>query len=73
VNIVHKGMAGKVSDPGEKRWTLLAAIEEEAPAPVPNAALAQRFASRGNDEFARKLLLAMRLGFGGHREPGGGS
>jgi 6-phosphogluconate dehydrogenase len=67
------GLAGRVSDSGEGRWTLLAAIEEGAPAPVLNAALAQRFASRGNDEFARKLLSAMRLGFGGHREPGAGS
>jgi len=67
------GLAGRVSDSGEGRWTLLAAIEEGAPAPVLNAALSQRFASRGSDEFARKLLSAMRLGFGGHREPGSGS
>jgi len=69
-NPALSGLAGTVSDSGEGRWTLLAAIEEGAPAPVLNAALAQRFASRGNDEFARRVLSAMRLAFGGHREPG---
>ncbi len=52
--------AGRVSDSGEGRWTLLAAIEEGTPAPVLSAALYQRFASRGEDEFADKLLSAMR-------------
>ncbi len=60
--------AGTVSDSGEGRWTILAAIEEGAPAPVLSAALFQRFSSRGEDDFARKLLSAMRFGFGGHLE-----
>lgn len=60
--------AGRVSDSGEGRWTLQAAIEEGAPAPVLSAALYQRFSSRGEDEFALKLLSAMRFGFGGHVE-----
>jgi 6-phosphogluconate dehydrogenase len=65
--------AGRVSDSGEGRWTALAAIEEGAPAPVLTAALFQRFASRGEDEFAGKLLSAMRFEFGGHEErPTGG-
>jgi 6-phosphogluconate dehydrogenase len=62
------GFAGRVSDSGEGRWTALAAIEESVPAPVLTAALFQRFASRGGDDFARRLLSAMRLQFGGHRE-----
>jgi 6-phosphogluconate dehydrogenase len=62
---------GKVSDSGEGRWTILAAIEEGAPAPVLSAALFQRFSSRGQDDFARKLLSAMRFGFGGHLEKPG--
>jgi 6-phosphogluconate dehydrogenase len=60
--------AGRVSDSGEGRWTLQAAIEEGAPAAVLSAALYQRFSSRGEDEFALKLLSAMRFGFGGHVE-----
>ncbi|MCA9265288.1 MAG: decarboxylating 6-phosphogluconate dehydrogenase [Planctomycetales bacterium] len=59
---------GRVSDSGEGRWTLLAAVEEGCPAPVLNAALSQRFTSRGEDEFADKLLSAMRFQFGGHEE-----
>jgi 6-phosphogluconate dehydrogenase len=57
-----------VSDSGEGRWTALAAIESGAPAPVLAAALFQRFASRGEDEFAAKVLSAMRAEFGGHAE-----
>ncbi len=60
--------AGTVSDSGEGRWTILAAIDEGAPAPVLSAALYQRFSSRGEDDFARKVLSAMRFGFGGHLE-----
>lgn len=60
--------AGRVSDSGEGRWTLQAAVETGVPAPVLSAALFQRFASRGNDEFAGKLLSAMRHAFGGHAE-----
>src|SRR5690348_8514781 len=55
-----------VSDSGEGRWTIQAAIEEAAPAPVLTAALYERFASRGEGEFANKLLSAMRFQFGGH-------
>jgi 6-phosphogluconate dehydrogenase len=60
--------AGKVSDSGEGRWTIQAAIEEGVPAHVLSAALYSRFESRGNAEFASKILSAMRLGFGGHHE-----
>jgi 6-phosphogluconate dehydrogenase len=60
---------GRVSDSGEGRWTLQAAIEEGVPAFVLGAALFSRFSSRGHAEFADKLLSAMRLGFGGHAEP----
>jgi 6-phosphogluconate dehydrogenase len=60
--------AGRVSDSGEGRWTLKAAIDEGVPAPVLCAALTQRFASRGNEDFANKLLSAMRYQFGGHEE-----
>jgi 6-phosphogluconate dehydrogenase len=59
---------GKVSDSGEGRWTVHAAIDQGTPAPVLSASLYQRFASRGEDEFACKLLSAMRYQFGGHRE-----
>src|SRR5215213_3200643 len=59
---------GRVADSGEGRWTLQAAIEEGAPAYVLSAALFSRFASRDHAEFERKLLSAMRLGFGGHAE-----
>jgi 6-phosphogluconate dehydrogenase len=60
--------SGRVSDSGEGRWTIAAAIEEGSPAPVLSAALFQRFTSRGEDEFAAKLLSAMRFEFGGHEE-----
>jgi 6-phosphogluconate dehydrogenase len=60
--------AGRVSDSGEGRWTINAAIEESVPAPVLSAALYQRFVSRGEEEFADKLLSAMRYQFGGHLE-----
>jgi len=60
--------AGRVSDSGEGRWTISAAIDEGVPTPVLSAALYGRFSSRGNDDFANKLLSAMRAGFGGHAE-----
>jgi 6-phosphogluconate dehydrogenase len=60
--------AGRVSDSGEGRWTSIAAIDEGVPAPVLTSALYSRFASRGLDEFADKVLSAMRKGFGGHDE-----
>jgi 6-phosphogluconate dehydrogenase len=60
--------AGRVSDSGEGRWTIQAAIEEGVPAHVLSAALYSRFDSRGNAEYASKVLSAMRLGFGGHVE-----
>ncbi len=63
-----ESFAGRVSDSGEGRWTLQAAIETGAPTPVLAAALFQRFASRGEDEFARRVLSAMRHQFGGHAE-----
>ncbi|HZZ27358.1 MAG TPA: decarboxylating 6-phosphogluconate dehydrogenase [Pirellulales bacterium] len=59
---------GHVSDSGEGRWTIQAAVEEGAPAPVLSTALYQRFTSRGADEFSDKLLSAMRFQFGGHVE-----
>ena len=58
--------SGRVSDSGEGRWTIQAAIDEAAPAPVLTAALYQRFTSRGEAEFADRLLSAMRFQFGGH-------
>jgi 6-phosphogluconate dehydrogenase len=60
--------AGRVSDSGEGRWTINAAIDESVPAPVLSAALYARFSSRGEDEFADKLLSALRFQFGGHEE-----
>ena len=59
---------GRVSDSGEGRWTSVAAIDEGVPTPILTNALFSRFASRGNDEFADKLLSAMRKAFGGHAE-----
>jgi 6-phosphogluconate dehydrogenase len=59
---------GRVSDSGEGRWTIKAAIDEAVPAPVLTAALYQRFSSRGEAEFQNKLLSAMRYAFGGHLE-----
>jgi 6-phosphogluconate dehydrogenase len=60
--------AGRVSDSGEGRWTSIAAIDEGVPTPVLTSALYSRFASRGLDDFANKVLSAMRKGFGGHDE-----
>ncbi|HEY5404528.1 MAG TPA: decarboxylating 6-phosphogluconate dehydrogenase [Pyrinomonadaceae bacterium] len=60
--------SGRVSDSGEGRWTIAAAIEEGVPVPVLSAALFQRFSSRGEADFANKILSAMRLQFGGHSE-----
>src|SRR3954470_11448986 len=63
-----EGFAGRVSDSGEGRWTSIAAIDEGVPAPVLTTALYSRFASRGLDDFADKVLSAMRKQFGGHEE-----
>src|ERR1700758_3741088 len=60
--------AGRVSDSGEGRWTIKAAIDEAVPTPVLTASLYERFSSRGEAEFADKLLSAMRYEFGGHLE-----
>ncbi|HET7750086.1 MAG TPA: decarboxylating 6-phosphogluconate dehydrogenase [Terriglobales bacterium] len=62
------GFSGRVSDSGEGRWTIMAAIDESAPAPVLSTALYERFTSRGEGDFAGKLLSAMRYQFGGHVE-----
>jgi 6-phosphogluconate dehydrogenase len=66
------GFAGRVSDSGEGRWTIKAAIDEAVPAHVLTAALYERFSSRGEAEFADKLLSAMRYEFGGHIEKAAG-
>jgi len=63
-----KKFAGRVSDSGEGRWTIKAAIDEAVPVPVLSAALYQRFSSRGDSDFQDKLLSAMRFHFGGHLE-----
>jgi 6-phosphogluconate dehydrogenase len=63
--------SGRVSDSGEGRWTIKAAIDEAVPAPVLSAALYQRFSSRGEADFQDKLLSAMRFQFGGHLEKKG--
>ena len=63
--------AGRVSDSGEGRWTIKAAVDEAVPAPVLTAALYERFSSRGESDFANKVLSAMRYGFGGHHEQAG--
>jgi 6-phosphogluconate dehydrogenase len=63
-----KKFAGRVSDSGEGRWTIKAAIDEGTPAPVLSAALYQRFTSRGEADYQDKLLSAMRFQFGGHVE-----
>jgi 6-phosphogluconate dehydrogenase len=60
--------SGRVSDSGEGRWTIQAAIDESVPTPVLSAALYQRFSSRGEADYQDKLLSAMRFGFGGHLE-----
>ncbi|MDQ1130816.1 phosphogluconate dehydrogenase (NAD(+)-dependent, decarboxylating) [Microbacterium sp. SORGH_AS_0888] len=62
------GLAGRVSDSGEGRWTVKAAVDVGVPAPVLAASLFERFASRGEDHYANQLLSAMRLQFGGHQE-----
>lgn len=62
------GFAGRVSDSGEGRWTLHAAIDQGVPTPVLSAALTSRFASRGEGDFSNKVLSAMRKEFGGHAE-----
>ena len=64
--------AGKVSDSGEGRWTIKAAIDEAIPSPVLTTALYERFSSRGQADFADKLLSAMRYEFGGHLEKAAG-
>jgi 6-phosphogluconate dehydrogenase len=65
--------SGRVSDSGEGRWTILAAIESTVPTPVLTASLYQRFITRGEDDFAAKLLSAMRFQFGGHLEKAAGA
>ncbi|HXW21718.1 MAG TPA: 6-phosphogluconate dehydrogenase (decarboxylating), partial [Rhodomicrobium sp.] len=62
------GFAGSVSDSGEGRWTIKAAIDEAVPVPVLSSALYDRFSSRGEADFGDKLLSAMRYEFGGHLE-----
>jgi 6-phosphogluconate dehydrogenase len=62
------GFAGRVADSGEGRWTVVAAIDESVPSPVLSAALYERFTSRGEGDFADKVLSAMRYQFGGHVE-----
>ena len=64
--------AGRVSDSGEGRWTIKAAIDEAVPAPVLTTALYERFSSRGEADFQNKLLSAMRFEFGGHLEKSAG-
>jgi 6-phosphogluconate dehydrogenase len=63
-----KHFAGRVSDSGEGRWTIKAAVDTGVPTPVLTASLYERFTSRGDAEFQGKLLSALRLGFGGHLE-----
>ena len=63
-----KNYAGRVSDSGEGRWTIAAAIDESVPVPVLSAALYERFSSRGDAGFANRVLSAMRKQFGGHDE-----
>ena len=64
--------AGRVSDSGEGRWTIKAAIDEAVPVPVLTASLYERFSSRGEADFENKLLSAMRYEFGGHLEKAAG-
>jgi 6-phosphogluconate dehydrogenase len=61
-------LSGAVSDSGEGRWTVMAAIDEGVPVPVIGAALFERFESRGSGDYAAKILSAMRHEFGGHQE-----
>jgi len=63
-----RDFTGRVSDSGEGRWTLKAAIDESVPAPILAAAINERFASRGEEEFADRVVSAMRFEFGGHEE-----
>ena len=67
------GLAGRVSDSGEGRWTVKAAVDLGVPAPVLAASLFERFASRNEDLFANQVLSAMRQQFGGHQELPAGS
>jgi len=67
-----EGFSGHVSDSGEGRWTITAAIDEGVPAPVLSTALYQRFSSRGESDFADRVLSAMRFQFGGHKEKNSG-
>jgi 6-phosphogluconate dehydrogenase len=60
--------SGRVSDSGEGRWTLHAAIDESVPAPILSTAISERFASRGEEDFADRVVSAMRFEFGGHKE-----
>jgi 6-phosphogluconate dehydrogenase len=62
--------AGRVSDSGEGRWTIRAAVDEAVPVPVLATALFERFSSRGEGDYADRLLSAMRFEFGGHVERG---
>jgi 6-phosphogluconate dehydrogenase len=64
-----EGLAGRVGDSGEGRWATHAAIDAAVPVPVLSAALFSRFSSRGQEDFANRLLSAMREQFGGHKEP----
>jgi 6-phosphogluconate dehydrogenase len=64
--------SGRVSDSGEGRWTIAAAIDEAVPTPVLSSALFERFTSRSDADFADQLLSAMRFEFGGHLEKGAG-
>jgi 6-phosphogluconate dehydrogenase len=66
-----KNFEGRVSDSGEGRWTIAAAIDEEVPVPVISAALFGRFESRGDADYADRLLSALRKQFGGHAEKKG--
>ena len=63
-----RGFSGRVSDSGEGRWTIEAAIDTSFPAPAITAALYERFATQGQGEFAAKVLSALRSEFGGHAE-----
>ena len=67
-----KKFTGQVSDSGEGRWTIKAAVDEAVPAPVLTASLFSRFSSRGEADFANKVLSAMRFAFGGHLEKAAG-
>jgi 6-phosphogluconate dehydrogenase len=67
------GFEGRVSDSGEGRWAIQAAVAEGVPAHVLTAALYARFGSRGRDDFGNRLLSALRFEFGGHREPPAGA